>query len=310
MENILEIFILILHYSRLFGLAPYTFTKTQIKSSSKWAYYSYIFIFLNILAQISNFTNYVLHSNKEEKLKLFVFACNLTSFSLNSVINSIITLKNPFFQDLELLNRIFYENRKNTKPRDIIELKLVSLVTFITCIIIAVALAGSQCSCFDNAFPFTWRDGTIRCLSLIGRIPTTIIMNGQFVMYLFAIRFVYKIMNSTIKSIKNNTLQRKGMLPDYAKYWSLIIRELMISDYKLKDLLEKVNSVFGFFNCFIIFNVFIEFNTVIVYEHIFKEKYSPCQRFVSYYWIFYSALLVCGSLAPPVLLSRMVSDSK
>lgn len=308
MENVLEIFFPIFYVSRLVGLAPFNFTKNQICPSSKWLYYSYIFTFLNLLLQILKQKAFIIHFNAEEKLKNFVWIFGSITLPFNSIANSIIILQNSeVFKDIKLLNQILQENRKEVKWKDIKEIKLISYVVFNICIILAIVAPLTQHMCSSSTKYFTLEETLIQSLSWVTRTFTTIALLGQFITYSLAVRFAYKILNSAIYSIKITISKRNARVPNANRYWSLIIRGLMINDYKLKDLIEKVNNIFGLFNMFIALNVFVEFNYVIVFENIYLKD-DECQRFLSYYWTFHSGVVLFGCLAAPVLLKRTVSE--
>lgn len=308
MENFLEIFSSIFLYSRVFGLAPFTFTKDHIKASSKWTRYSYFILFLNFIAQILNQKVFIFYYDKKDKLKYFSRLCNLVSTPLNSIVSPVVYLyNNPIFNDLKLLNQILLEIREKIKLEDLKFLKFISFVTISISITIAITLPLIQCNC-TSYIPGTvkWYDYTFRCSSLISRCGLMTAMCAQFITHLFVIRFIYQAINNNIKDVKIRPTQRK-ISSSEIKNCVLVIKNLRICDYKLKDLMWKINKSFGTYNLLVALNSFVESNYVVVYEHIFEEY--TCQSLVSNYWIIFSVVLMLGSLAPPVLLKKTVSTN-
>lgn len=304
MENVLEVFILMFYYARIFGLAPFLFKNNCFEKSKAWYIFSYAFFAINLILQL--FSQYIMYNefNAEEKLKNFVRICDLLGFPLNSIISSIIILLNfDVFQNLQNFNMFYRKNQKDAKIKNIKHLKSISYLVFWLCIISNIFLNSTQCYCWIGI-----KIGqVVKCLAVITRSSTTLAISGLFVIYLHVIRFCYQIINNILLSIIRSLMDSKK---DFIKRDNMetvmLIRCLMSTEFSLKDVIERINGMFGFFNLLVVGNAFIETVHVLVFRVAFPHE-THCVLKVAYYWLIYCVLMLVGSVVPSMLVEKEVS---
>lgn len=306
MENVFEPFSPILQYFRLNGLVPFTFSNHSFKISKSWKHYSHIIFFINFTLQIINQPIVISEVEFQKKLKLFVRICDVIVFPINSILSAVIIFtKIDILEDLLFINHFYRKNKKETDINDIKQLKYFGNFILGLCIALMICLNTSQCCCYIG-FNSSYSTGQfIKCFAVITRSSPTLAMFGLYAVQLFIIRFCYKIINSVLRSIRRSS---SGRFLSYKKHMNIekLIRNLMIADYQMKDIIEKINRIYGSYNVFAALNPMIEASYVIVYNAVYYEDIG-CNRNLSYFWVFYTVVLLFGSLATSVILRESVS---
>lgn len=307
MYNVLEVISLLLKFSRIFGLAPYSQREQFFIKSNFWRYYSYLAFLLNFLLQLYNFERLIADYKFKPTIENIAWACSTITSRLNSIISIVpIMYNNCVIEELlHFLNKnLFKNNNIRIYKKDFEKFKFSIHILSVICFVIATTLPAIQIFCYFNSWQLTFFNQIITSFSFLVRTLITIAVFGQFITFISLCQFCIQTINSNICHQNFNNSKKK--LIHYGRHYLYFLKELKLIDFQLKIFGEKIVNIYGIFICLLGIGAIAETIHELTFNLILSKKLT-CQGGLSYYWISYFWLMLIGILSSLVSLKISVS---